>query len=602
MSKKQTEILAKRAELEASLFKKGMREGIEIEKGAIITEAFAAKNFDLFSKYASFFSAYPDLFLDLITSEDSNFSLFFYQRIALRALMRYTEVYITAPRAWSKSYLTILAILLQCIFIPGTKRFICAPVKSQAAQIAKEKLTEIFDTFPLLRKEIIGNELKEVPGNYNKDSVKLSFRNGSLLDVVGALDSARGGRRHGGLVDEMRDHDEIMLNEVIIPLMSVSRRLPDNAVNPREPHAQEIYMTSAGTKNSYAFTKMVDVFQNSIIFPSSSFTMGCDYRVPLLHNLLNKDFISKLQSSPSYSIESFSTEYLSIWSGGSDESWFNFDKLQKRRKLKNPEMRANFRAGATQFYLLSVDVGRIHDQTVVCVFRVNITADTKYYITLVNLFVLGRTPETKPFHIQVADLKKIIDAFQPQEVVIDTMGLGVGFGDEMVRTQVGRDGIIYPAYGFTNDPYFKQTQPKDAIPILYSLKASASLNSQIHGNVYSQLQAGRVRFLIREQEAKSILLSTKRGQKMSPEERVKRLMPHEMTTQLFHEMSNLRLKRTGAGLDISLERINPRFPKDKYSAFGYGLWRIKEIEEAHNKRQKRNTGDLHRYTFYTEGA
>lgn len=30
------------------------------------------------------------------------------------------------------------------------------------------------------------------------------FRNGSIFDVVGALDTERGGRRHGGLIDEIR--------------------------------------------------------------------------------------------------------------------------------------------------------------------------------------------------------------------------------------------------------------------------------------------------------------------------------------------------------------------------------------------------------------
>ena len=71
---------------------------------------------------------------------------------------------------------------------------------------------------------------------------------------------------------------------------------------------------------------------------------------------------------------------------------------------------------------------------------------------------------------------------------------------------------------------------------------------------------------------------------MSVEQRVQRLMPHEMTTKLFEEMANLRLKRTGASLDISLEQINPRYPKDKYSSFAYGLWRIKEIEEFEKKK------------------
>jgi hypothetical protein len=119
------------------------------------------------------------------------------------------------------------------------------------------------------------------------------------------------------------------------------------------------------------------------------------------------------------------------------------------------------------------------------------------------------------------------------------------------------------------------------------------LNSQIHGNAYARLSNGLVRFLIREQEAKNILLSTQVGQKMTLEKRVKRLMPHEMTTKLFEEMANLRLKKT-SGLEIVLERINSRFPKDKYSAFSYGLWRIKELEEEHYKKITRRQGGKHR--------
>ena len=80
---------------------------------------------------------------------------------------------------------------------------------------------------------------------------------------------------------------------------------------------------------------------------------------------------------------------------------------------------------------------------------------------------------------------------------------------------------------------------------------------------------------------------------MTVEQRIKRLMPHELTSSLFDEMANLRLKRTGTGTDIVLEQINTRLPKDKYSAFSYGIWRIKELEEAHykflNKCKKKKT-------------
>lgn len=405
-----------------------------------------------------------------------------------------------------------------------------------------------------------------------------------------------------GLIDEIRDHDEVAINEIVLPLMNVSRRLPDNTVNDREPNQQTLCMTSAGVKTSFAYDKLIDMFENAIIDPNSSFVFGCDYRVPALHGLLDKTYINKLKMSPSYNEESFAREYMSIWSGSSDESWFNYDKLTKYRKIKNPEMHSKNKLNANEFYLLSVDVGRLNDQTVCCVFRVNIVQD-RYVATLVNLYVLGRTPATKPFSVQARDLKMIIQDYNPKEVIIDTNGLGLGIADEMIQVQYGPDGEILPAYGFFNDDDYKKIQPKEARCILYGIKANGPLNSKIHGNAYSRINGGLCRFLIKEQEAKSALLSTKVGQKMSTEQRVKRLLPHEMTTKLFEEMANLRLKRTGVSLDIVLEQINSRFPKDKYSAFAYGLWRIKELEEENYKKKKRrNSMHSRKLIFYTEGG
>ena len=582
--------------------KVGEREGTIIDKGIALNEVYLQDNKEDIGNVMSIFSAYPDLYLDLIKPQDSSFTLFFYQRITLRALMRFKDIYVTAPRAFSKSFITILALILQCIFIPGTKRFICAPNKTQAAQIAKEKIVEIYDRWPLLRKEVVGGEVSDTPGNFGKDYVTLKFRNGSQFDVVGALDSQRGGRRHGGLVDEVRDHEEGPINEVVLPLMNVSRRLPDNTVNDKEPNQQRIFMTSAGVKTSFAYDLLVDDLIDCIIHPDSTFVFGCDYRVPILHGLLDKTYINKLKTSSSFSEDSFAREYASIWSGSSEEAWFNFDKMSKYRKIKNPETHANSRANSDQFYLLSVDVGRLNDQTVCCVFRVNVSGEGKYYATLVNLYVLGRTVDTKPFHIQARDIKKIMKKFNPREVIIDTNGLGLGIADEMIREQVDEFGNVYPAYGFNNDDDYFKIQPKDAIRILYGIKANGPLNSKIHGNAYTRINSGMVRFLIKEQEAKNALLATKTGQKMSVIQRVQRLMPHEMTTKLFEEMANLRLKKTGASMDIVLEQINPRYPKDKYSAFAYGLWRIKEMEEEQAKRRRRGSGQKRKLVFCSGGV
>ena len=175
----------------------GYKDDIEIEKGVVLNEDYLEEHFEKLGETFSFFTAYPDIFLDIITPETESIKLFFYQRIFLRAAMRFKIVYVTACRAWSKSFLTILALMLQCVFIPGRKVFICAPNKTQAATIAKEKIWEIYKHWPLIRKEVIGGDISETPGNFGKDYVTLKFRNGSQFDVVGALESSLGGRRHG---------------------------------------------------------------------------------------------------------------------------------------------------------------------------------------------------------------------------------------------------------------------------------------------------------------------------------------------------------------------------------------------------------------------
>ena len=568
-------------------------DGIELEKGVVLTPSFLERNENLIANCIQTWSAYPDVYLDLITPENSTLTLFPYQRIFLRACMRYTNIFITAARATSKTFLSILAKYLQCMFLPNHVGSIVAPNKQQASKITKQKVEEIWRLWPLLEKEV-------EKANFGKDYVDLFFKNGSRLSVVGALDSDRGIRTHATLIDEARDQDGDAISEIILPQMNVSRRMPNGLVNPNEPiNTQVIYATSAGTKSSFAYAALIDTFERAIIDPKSSFCIGLDYRIPAQHGLIDAKFVQGLKLSPSYNETTFAAEYLGSWLGGSDESWFDFERLVKYRKIKNPEWIQKFKEDSRVFYLISVDVGRLHDQTVACIFRVNIR-DDKYYATLVNLFVLGRQAEKKTFVQQAIDLKHLIEIYKPREVVIDCNGLGVGIADEMIRTHLDASGKELPAYGFFNNDDYKKIQPRDAIPILYSLKANGPLNSKIHGNAYSRIYGGMVRFLISEQDARASLLATKVGQKMKLEERVKRLMPHELTTKLFEEMSNLRLRRNG--LDIVLEQINARFPKDKYSAFAYGLWRIKELEEESYKKKSRRAGrDGRRLVFFTGG-
>lgn len=560
------------------------RDGIELEKGVELTSERIDENLELYEALCTKFSAYPDLLIDLITPIDSNFELYFYQRIFIRACLRYRYHYCTAPRAFSKTFISVFAMILKCIFQPGLKTFICAPGKGQGAQIAAEKVNEILDLFPILRKELVGEDF-----NSGKDYLKMTFRNGSIFDVVAALDSQRGGRRHSGMIDEVRDHDADLLNEVVIPLMNVNRRTKARIVNPYERHQAQFYLTSAGQKSSFAYQKLVELFEMQIYNPKGAFVWGCDYKVPMIHGLLPKNYLQEIKMSSTYKDDSFAREYLGLWTGGSSESWFDYDKASKYRKLVNPENNQNVGDRKDIFYIISVDVGRLNCQTVVSIFKV-FENQGDFRSSLVNMYVLGTSPETKHFSIQAIDLKLIIKAFQPREVVIDGNGLGVGLMDYMVKPSFTTWGEQLPGYCSVNNDYPDYTKKlyPDAEKLIYIIKANTALDSKIHSNCYARVFSGRVKLLIREQDAKNKLLATKIGQKMKIQKRQERLRPHELTTRLLEEMSNFKIKQTGTnGTDIKLEKINSNMLSDKFSSFEYGLWRIKELEEEYSKTKKK---------------
>lgn len=166
----------------------------------------------VFKQYVSFWREYPDKFIDFLLPKGSTFNLFFYQRIFLRATIRNKYTFATFPRAFSKSFLAVLIMVIRCILYPGAKLFIVSGTKEQGAAIAKEKIEELMEIIPALKNEF---NLKKCL--FGKDYVRIEFKNGSRLDVVAARESTRGQRRHGGLIEEVILIDGQKLNEVILP-------------------------------------------------------------------------------------------------------------------------------------------------------------------------------------------------------------------------------------------------------------------------------------------------------------------------------------------------------------------------------------------------
>ena len=167
------------------------------------------------TKAFSFYREYPDIFVEFLCGDNpENFQLYFYQRLFLRAVMRHRYAYATFPRAYSKSFLSVLILMIRCILFPGSHLFVTTGGKEQAAGIAKEKVEELIKLVPGLRNEI---DWSRGASKASKDFVEYKFKNGSVLDIMAARQSSRGKRATGGLMEECILIDQTLLNEVIIP-------------------------------------------------------------------------------------------------------------------------------------------------------------------------------------------------------------------------------------------------------------------------------------------------------------------------------------------------------------------------------------------------
>ena len=201
-------------------------------------------------QYIGYWREYPDMFVDFLQTgkdgkiPDNGLHFYFYQRVFLRVAMRYKYVYMVFPRAYSKSFLSVLTLMCRCVLYPRCKLFVTSGGKEQAAAIIKEKVSEICTLVPAFECELDRRRTRE-----SKDYCIYVFKNGSYFDNIAARETSRGKRRHGGLIEEAVGVDGQILSEVIIPTMNVSRLCMDGTMHPEETlNKSQIFVNFFGQK------------------------------------------------------------------------------------------------------------------------------------------------------------------------------------------------------------------------------------------------------------------------------------------------------------------------------------------------------------------
>lgn len=566
----------------------------ELDSDAIKEEVH--NHLEKYRELIAYWRVYPDKLVDYYLSLGNpyNFKFIFYQRLFLRALFRHKYVYATFVRAWSKSFMSVMALMLKAILYPGAKLFTVAGGKQQSAEILSGKVLEICKLIPAMEREIIwdtrGTRARTAQ---TKDSVIYTFRNGSTLENIAASEKTRGRRFNSGLMEECVGIDQDILNEVLIPTLNVDRMVQGQTDSNEQLNKSQIFVTTAGYKNTYSYEKLIEILCRSVVRPKDAIVLGGSWRVPVIFGLLDKNFVRDLKMDGTFNEDSFEREYESKWTGDIESAFFNSDRFDKQRKINMPEWKYSNRTSKDGYYIMGVDVGRFGCTTEVVIIKVTPGAGDIPRKRIVNIYSF----DEEHFGLQALKLKRLFQQYKCRVAVIDGNGLGAGLVDMLTMDTIDPDtGETLYNWGVMNDEDNKYRNMKTddtVVDAMYIMKANQVLNSEMYAYCQSEINSGRVNFLVDESIAKNKLLSQAQGKKMSQSQRADYLMPFVQTSILKDQMLNLVYENDGA--HIILKQASKKIKKDKFSALIYGLYYCKLQEDSRSKKRKR---DMSKFLFF----
>jgi hypothetical protein len=524
-----------------------------------------------FKKALAYFRQKPDAFLDFIKTENTRFKITPFQRVYLRAFFRNKKVGVVGSRGISKTYIHVLANYLKCIMYPNAHLCLAMPTKTQSAKVVEEKINEFWTDYPLLKNELVLESCK-----FQKDYIKLVFRNGSTLDTLTIGESSRGLRANGigleEIVDERMDRETI--NNVILPILAQSR-MTKHGVDPNEHSKTQAYVTTASHKQSYCYEKFMELFRE-MIEGKPTIVLGTSFEMGTRFGTLDIDDVNEKLDSETYSPLSFDREYRGIFTGSSEKSLVSMEDLSKCRTLDYAEFKAD-KKNKEAMYVLSYDIARAEGKksanSSLSVFKIVPRGDGTYQKFLVNMY----TMKGSPYHEQALFLKRKVVEYSASVLCLDHNGIGSAVTDILV-TEIDEN----PPYSVINDNSYDKYKKQNSVPMLFLVKAQSkqTKNADMINIFMSTIANKGVKMLKSETNARSII-KEKDASKLT-----ELLLPYIQIDLMCEEIMNLEWLSTSTGATV--KQVSKGIDKDRYSSFMYGLYYIYLLEQE-NKQRKRET-------------
>ena len=525
----------------------------------ISDETVFGKNLWNYYQFVSWAKWYPDRFVELFKSEESNMQLHYDQRIFMRCDIRFQSMYGVFSRGYAKTYTEVLDDFIVAILNPNITLSVTAQTRENAAALLQDKTNEILTHYPLLENEI---EYKR----FSKNDAIIKMKNGATITNLANAQTSKGRRRHRIKIEESALLNNALFEDALAPIVEVPRTTSGSLalVDPEEMNFQIHFFTTSGYRGSDEFARSVRMV-NGMRNLTGDIVLGSSWRLPCYYGrgssktqILKK----KRNSNPIF----FAQNYEQKWVGCADNALVDVNKLMATRTLEEPILEAQ---RETDEYYIGVDVARSentnNNQSAIVVIKVIRNPVNKRVAELQVVNVLGVTNKMN-FKNQACMIKKLKNQYHAKMVIVDGNGLGSGLVDQLLLDSYDEITGNYIGCFDTINTDNKPENP-NAEKCLFDMKAQG-YQTKVVSYFINAVDSGMLKMLIRKQE-----------QDFTDKEREfydRNVLPFVNTELLFMEIANLKLK-VMAGNNLTVEKVVKKIDKDKFSALSYCIFYILEF-------------------------
>jgi len=313
------------------------------------------------------------------------------------------------------------------------------------------------------------------------------------------------------------------------------------------------------------------------------FICSLPYQISVKENLLQREQIQDEMSESDFDEIKFSMEMQSLFWGDTDGSFFSFDDISSRRKLKNPMYPPSLINNKTykipdvkpdERRILSVDVALMaskkhnNDASSIIINSAMPTSGGNY---IANIVWMENYEGLNADDLALI-VRRLYTTYKCTDLVLDCTGIGLTVFDKLVQDIVDPEtGELYPALSCINDKDMaERCKVENAPKVIWSIKGNAAFNNDICIGLRSGFKTNKINLLVHEVAAEEVLKNKFKGfSKMTLSEQLEYKMPYIQTSLLVTELTKLEYEVKGTNIKIK-ERTGMR--KDRYSSLAYNYW------------------------------